>query len=109
MEANLQCGFLQYRVTPYSPLVQREGLTSARYSTQNFKSSEEPLIRTEKKVRVRIGNEVKASLGTAALLPRRLYVVPPGTRGRRGQVWEQNTVQHNSLTRQSCGFSFACR
>lgn len=101
MEADPKCGLLQYQITLYSPLVQREGLTSARYSTQNFKSSEEPLRRTEKKAGVRIGNGVKASLSAAALSPRRLCVVPPRTRGRRGQVWEQNTVEHNSLTHPS--------
>jgi hypothetical protein len=40
--------------TGLCPSVQREGLTSAKYSTQNFKSSEEP-SREQKKTCVRIG------------------------------------------------------
>lgn len=69
MEANYKpypTSFLKYQVTLYSPPNRREGLTSARYSTQNFKSSEEPLKGTERKTHFRIGYTVKASLGTVS-------------------------------------------
>lgn len=84
MEANLTPGVLEYQVTFYSPPVQREGLTSARYRTQNFKSSEEPLVRTEKEIHIRVGSRAKASLGTASSLTQEAVCGASGNK-RRGE------------------------
>lgn len=103
MEANLKPDPNLFPQVPgHTPPNQREGLTSARYSTQNFKSSEEPLKRTEKKTHIRIGYPAKALLGTVSISPRRLRVVPPLTRERRGQVWgAEQSLEQSSLTHPS--------
>lgn len=87
---------LEYQVTLYSAPIQREGLTSARYSTQNFKSSEEPLIRTEKEIHIRISNRVKASLGTAGSLIQE--VVCGASRNKREGIRAECSAEHSSLT-----------
>lgn len=48
---------LKHQVSDLSPQIQREGLTSARYSTQNFRSSEEP-SGTKSKTCITIGYRV---------------------------------------------------
>lgn len=82
-----------------SPQIQREGLTSARYSTQNFRSSDEPL-----------GKKVRFALELATVsavcwcierchIQRAVYVVLPGKRQRKKQAQGTgNSLEEMPLT-----------
>lgn len=81
----------KHQDTHLSLQIQGEGLTSARYSTQNFRSSEEPL--REQKVRLALELVTESQLFAAqpAVSPRGLCVVLPVKRRRKGQgnLWRK--------------------
>lgn len=90
---------LKHQVTDLSPQIQREGLTSARYSTQNFRSSDEPL-----------GKKVRFALELATVSAvcwcierchpqRAVCVVLPGKRQRKKQAQGTgNSLEETPLT-----------
>lgn len=79
-----------------SPQIQREGLTSARYSTQNFRSSEEPLREQKGRLALELATESTVCLSTTSSLTQRAECGTSCKKRKKGQALGAGKSQEES-------------